>query len=360
MSEDSFVWVPMSAEPATTNVETTVSNNGPLAGPKYLDMLGREADDSRNMVDILCRRLLKPDFDSGRVSGRVDSMETLHNIYIPPTLDTAVLHDDREHLRRGVLNDIFMRLIKPSEMEQAMQRLQSWQDTIDMAHDDFERSTLSRILLKNPKFPTVQRVKILLGEEMADSYTQALEHMEANPILFAEFPSERVSGGWNRLTAERAVSLVVDVIEPHAEDSDGMAIAYGRFMEEFRSQVREKKLTTNVKKDERRAAAKALGIWLPTSQDMYKWEIDPRTQEHAQEFGLLVIKVYDKMRIMRSVLQFIPRRKFATRTVEDLLANMERMRDYIKDNENKTPLDGYDSTDQEEDHAPPAKRGANL
>jgi hypothetical protein len=66
------------------------------------------------------------------------------------------------------------------------------------------------------------------------------------------------------------------------------------------------------------------------------WESDPRTADRAADFQRLVIRVIEKMRIMRSVLQFIPRRKFSNHTIADMDANMVRMSEYMKDSANRT------------------------
>lgn len=227
-------------------------------------------------------------------------------------------------------------------------------------------------MLKTPKFPTVERVKILLGEQIAEDYAKALEAIEADPDAFAEFPDEKVSGGWNRHTAERAVSLVTDVIVPYANNPEGMSAAYGRYMEELRAQTSEKRKTQNASKQARRTAARSLGIWLPLQTDMEQWSKDPRTCDRAPEFERLVIQVVDKMRILRSVLQYIPRRRFSNRTVADLDNNMERMRNYIKDSDNKQsrkrPRDESPSEDllhipsdiETEDWQQPTHKKANI
>lgn len=314
----------MVAAPSTTST-----------GPKYLDQLGKEADDSRTLVEVLCRRVVRPDFDSGRIPGRMSGVEELVGRYVPQTIVSAVMEEDREAIRKEILEGFAMRLVTEDEWDQVCQRIHAWQDELETNAGTYDRSPLSKILLKTPKFPTVERVRTLLGEEIAEEYKGSLEAMEADPDTFAEFPEERTSGGWNRHTAERAVSLVNDVIVPHAKNPDEMATAYGRYMEELRSQNREKKVTQNATKVARKAAARALGIWLPLQSDTGQWESDPRTCDRAPEFENLVMQVVEKMRILRSVLQYIPRRKFSNHTVQDMAANMERMRSYMKDADNK-------------------------
>lgn len=301
------------------------------SGPKYLDQLGKEADESRTLVEVLCKRVIRPDFDSGKLLSSLPGPAELAEHYAPPSLSQAVREDDRESIRQELIEGFLKRLVRMDEWEEVYQRLHSWQDAMETCSGRYDKSPLSVILSKNPRFPTVDRVKILLGEEMAESYQGALEHMETDPESFAEFPDERVSGGWNRHTAERAVSLVVDVIAPYGNNPEELADAYARYMVELRSRNREKSKTQNVDRLERRRVARSLGIWLPQMADLHQWESDPRTCSRAAEFEKLAMRVVDKMRILRSVLQYIPRRKFSEHTISDLDNNMARMRDYVKD-----------------------------
>jgi hypothetical protein len=306
-------------------------------GPRILNRLSKEADESRSVVDALCRRVLRPDFDSGKLQARPGTGEDLVQTYAPISLSAAVDEGDREQIRQQVTLDFLKRAVTEQEWAEACQRVNSWQDEVETASHTLERTPLSRILAKFPKFPTVDRVRVLLGEEQAEAYRSALEAIEGNPDAYAEFPDERVSGGWNGHTAERAVSLVTDVIAPHESDPDKMASAFGRFMQELRSQNRERKMLRDATCSSRKVAARALGIWLPMPADMTRWESDARTAERAPEFEKLVQSVVAKMRILRSLLQFVPRRKFSNHTVEDMDRNMERMRSYIQDGENKAP-----------------------
>jgi hypothetical protein len=283
------------------------------SGPRYLNQIGKDADDSRTLVDILCKRVIRPDFDQGKIPGRVEGVEDM----------------------ASSVGDVTRRLISDCEWAEICQRVHAWQDVLETCSGSYEKSPLSRILGKATKFPTVARVTTLLGEEMSELYSEALAQIEADSESFAEFPDDKTNGGWNKHSAERAVSLVVDVIAPHGRNPEGMSAAYVKYMQEYRSQSREKRITHNADRDARKAAARGLGIWLPMPGDSKLWESDPRTCDKAAEFERLSIRVTDKMRIMRSVLQFIPRRRFSNHTVADMEANMARMRSYIKDSENR-------------------------
>lgn len=282
---------------------------------------------------MLCKRVVRPKFDQGKISGRVESVEELISS----------------------MGDITKALVNESEWAEVMQRVQAWQDALETCSGSYEKSPLSRILDKTTKFPTVSRVTALLGEEMADLYSDALDRIEADRESFAAFPDDKTNGGWNKHSAERAVSLVADVIAPHGRNPEGMAAAYVRYMEEFRAQSREKKITRNADREARKAAARRLGIWLPVPGDSGLWESDQRTRDSAAEFERLSIRVTEKMRIMRSVLQFTPRRRFSNYTVADMAANMERMRAYIKDSENRDEVKKKRQLEESGD-SPPTKK----
>jgi hypothetical protein len=81
---------------------------------------------------------------------------------------------------------------------------------------------------------------------------------------------------------------------------------------------------------DKKNAAKALGIWFPMQEDKDKWFLDPRTKSMAMEFETCVTDAIAKMRTARSILQYIPRRKFTAATVEDLKNNIERIKQYCK------------------------------
>lgn len=285
-------------------------------GPKYLNLVGKEADESRAVVDALCRRVLRPAFDRGELSGH------------PSGTDDLV----------SAAGNLSRTLVTEQEWGAAMQRVCAWQDALETSSGTYDKSPVARVLARSAmtKFPTVERVSELVSEELAELYSDALDKIEADDSgAFADFPGERTCGGWGKQSAERAASLVVDVIAPYGADPDGMSSAYEKYMEEYRSQARERSVASNPDREARKAAARALGIWMPVAADIPKWEADPRTCDCAPEFERLVARVTEKMRIMRSVLQYVPRRKFSNHTVADMLANMERMRSYLKDGENR-------------------------
>lgn len=283
------------------------------SGPRYLNQIGKEADDSRTLVEVLCNRVIRPYFDEGRISGHVDNVDQL------------ILS----------VGDITRKLIKDAEWEEVYQKVCAWRDSLETCTGTYCKSPLTKILQKVSRFPTINRVTSLLGEEVGELYSDALEKIEADRESFAEFPTERINGGWNKHSAERAASLVIDVIAPHGGSPESMAAAYVKYMEECRAQTQEKRLTQNMGKESRKSAAKSLGIWLPMPCDFHLWETDPRTCDFAVEFERLANTVMEKMRVMRSVLQYTPKRRFSSHTIADAPANMARMRAYMKDIENR-------------------------
>lgn len=280
------------------------------------------ADESRMLVDVLCKRVIRPKFESGVVPGRVSSADELAEIFCSSS---------------SSLPSPFAReLVTDAEWSEACQRVNTWQDEIEA--NEAGESPLAHVLRRVgwKKFPTIDRVRTLVGEELADLYSDALEKIESDPESFPGFPEDRSGAGWNARTAERAASLVIDVISPHGtSDPQGMAQAFVRFQAEDRAQREEKKTVQDAGKDDRKKAARQLGIWLPRQTDLKTWETDERTARRAVAFQTLSSRVVDKMRVLRTVLQYVPRRKFSNKTVADLNANMERMRAYLRDDRNK-------------------------
>ena len=288
--------------------------------------LASAADDSRAIVNILCKRILKPDFNSGALMVCPDSSSSLASIYDNPEMN------------------FISRMIDPQEWEDALFRVQSWRDESELRGSSSNsgknkskkrmlssKDAMSAILEKHSKFPTIEKAVALLGEDRANEYRNALEMIENDSSAYSRFPDEKISSGWNRHTCERAVSLVVDVIGPNIESDDpnDMTLAYGRYTRESRVRTREKAVANTGDRNLKKTAAKALGIWFPFPSDMDKWKLDDRTRRRYAEFSDVVTRATDKMRIMRTVLQFIPKRKLCNATVADLDANIERIKNYL-------------------------------
>ena len=277
------------------------------------------ADDSRAIVKILCDRVLRPDYESGIILRCPETADDLISVY----------HSD------------LSRIVTAQEWDEALLRVQSWYETKSLdgvpcgrkrpRESTSVKDIMSSILQRHGKFPSVGRVAELLGDESAEEYRAALESMETNPSAFSRFPDERVVSGWNMHTCERAVSLVVNVIAPYvaADDPDGMATSYGMYSRETKVRSRDISNSKSTDRTEKKLAARSLGIWLPVKSDMGKWSTDLRTRDRAKAFFSLVSRTMDKMRVIRTVLQFVPKRRLSNATVEDLDTNMDRMRNYL-------------------------------
>ena len=264
----------------------------------------KSADDSKRLVDLLCERVLLPDFNSGVLMGKIETGGQLASIYA------------------GNLE----RLVKPEEWDSASLRVITWQEDLDISSSSID--PLDKILEDNPRFPSVGVVLDLLGIEAADTYRYGLEDIENFHQAYNKFPDERTEKGWNKTTCDRAVSLVVNVISKHLKDPEGMKGAYLEHMNALRTVSVERRRM--LKCEDKRKEAKMLGIWLPMQEDKPKWFSDPRTKDFAVEFERLAAETMVKMKALRSILQYIPRRKFTSDTVSDVRDNMERMRAYLK------------------------------
>jgi hypothetical protein len=80
----------------------------------------------------------------------------------------------------------------------------------------------------------------------------------------------------------------------------------------------------------RKVVVRALGIWFPITKDLEAWKTDPRTTGIMPEFLHVMSQVVERMKMVRSYLQHIPRRRLSTRACQDLPANLERMKAYLK------------------------------
>jgi len=298
----------------------------------------KSADQSRTLVDVICSRVVKPDYDIGALPLRPTAQE-LVDFYTgdSSSLASAFVQEPQQQQEEEVLAEkspaasFTKALIKTQEWEEISQRVLMWQDTADARADGCNiRAVLLKVLGKIKRFPTLQKVSDLLGEDAAERYKASMETIESNSSMFSEFPEEKTAKGWNQMNCERAVALVTDVISPYGDDPIGMADAYARYMAECRAQAKERGMVGQTRVDERKAFARSLGIWLPRPTDHRQWRSDPRTRENAPEFLQLSEQVFDRMRLARSILQYVRKRKFSEKSVADMEANMIRMRAYLR------------------------------
>lgn len=266
--------------------------------------LSTAADEKRLMTELLCSRIVRADFQTGELP-RTPDPNTLMDFY-------------RERLSTD--------FIKEDEWEEVCQRVITWQEM----EEQQSRPVISRILSRFTKYPPIDRVKEVLGEERAASYKAALETIECEPTISSQFPSDRVSYPWRKFDMDAAVSVVINVIAPNIGDEVGMTSAYQQLVGEVRARRRERMNITAAEFGKRKIVVRALGIWFPITKDLDAWKKDPRTAAIMPDFLHVMCQVIERMKMVRSYLQHIPRRRLSTRACQDLPANLERMKAYLR------------------------------
>lgn len=270
------------------------------------------SDESRAVVDIVCNRVLRKHFDSGMLP--VDVQPDALREWCCGTGDAALAFATA--------------LVADDEWTMVCDRVAAWQDVAR----DVSKPVLQRVFARFSRFPSLERVSESLGEDRAVAYLAALETIENDPALSAEFPSERASYAWRKFDLDAAVSVAIDVLAAHVGDEAAMSEAYTQLVLELRARRREKATVAQHAgdRDKRKAIVRSLGIWFPLPKDADIWRSDPRTAPRMSEFEALVARVSDRMKLVRSFLQHVPRRKLSNRTVKDLDANIERLRAYLR------------------------------
>lgn len=259
-------------------------------------------DEKRAVADLLCARLLKQDFDSGTLV-RDPQIDSLKEFYRDTMVD---------------------RLITDEEWEEACQVVYGWQDEENAQG----LTTLQRTLLKFKRFPTVERVRVSFGDERAEAYKAALETLENSNI--PGFPEERYSSPWRKFDCDAAVSVVVDILAPNIDDEDGMNEALNKLLGELRARRRERNVMDKSALKNRKGLARSLGIWFPITKDLDLWRADPRTEKLMPILEPLMTEVMNRMRMVRSYLQYIPRKRLSARACADLPKNIRRMQIYMR------------------------------
>lgn len=261
------------------------------------------ADDRRFLTDLLCKRLVRSDFQSGDLP-RDPQVHTIKAYY-------------RDRLADELITD--------EEWEDVCSRVVSWQEQ----EEEQAKPILSRILSRFNRFPPIARVAEILGPQRAAVYRAALETIENDMATYSQFPSDFSSYPWRKFDMDAAVSVVAAVIAPHIGDEAGMAAIYHQFVCELRARRRERSNITSAEFVKRKSVVRALGIWFPITKDIDKWKSDPRTCKIMPEFLSVMAQVVDRMRLVRSFLQHIPRRRLSTRACADLPTNLNRMKVYL-------------------------------
>ena len=261
-------------------------------------------DESRFIVELMCKRLVKTDFQSGD---------------LPRDPQTHVLKD---YYKQRLVEE----LLTAEEWEEICQRVLSWQEMEQQQN----KPILSRILSRFGRFPPVSRVDEVLGPERALAYKSALEAIENDGNTFGQFPAEMYAYPWRKFDMDAAVSVVTNVIAPNIGDEINMTASYQQLICEFRARRRERSSITALEFGKRKSAVRSLGIWFPIPRDIDAWKNDPRTHMLMPEFIETMNQVVGRMRMVRSFLQHIPRRRLSTRACTDLPANLRRMKSYLK------------------------------
>lgn len=268
-----------------------------------------EADDSRILVDIVCRRFLRRDFEAGDIPVDIQP-ETLKNLYCSKSHSTV------------------QDLITEDEWVLACQRIADWQDVVK----DVDQPITQRIFARFVRFPSIERVASSFGEARSSAYRAALETIEDDPALCTVFPFANDKQPWRRFDLDAAVSVVTDILAKHAGDQVSMSAAYEAFVIELRTRRKERVKVAALSSDreKRKALVRSFGIWFPVPKDINIWRSDPRTAPRMLEFEDLVDRASSRMRLVRSYLQHIPRRRLSNRTVKDFDANINRIQSYLR------------------------------
>ena len=266
--------------------------------------LSSAADEKRFIADLMCKRVVHADFQTG---------ELPRNPEINGLMD---FYKDR----------LATDFIKDEEWEELCQRIVTWQEM----EEQQSRPVMSRILSRFTKYPTFDRVREVLGEDRAAAYLEGLEIIESHENTASQFPNERISYPWRKFDMDAAVSVVTNVIAPNIDDEINMTAAYEQLVCELRARRRERMNITGSEFSKRKVVVRALGIWFPITKDLAAWCNDPRTSMIMPTFLKVMAQVVERMKLVRSYLQHIPRRRLSTRACQDLPANLDRMKAYLK------------------------------
>lgn len=258
------------------------------------------ADDLRTMADVVCRKAVREDYESG---------------YIPRDVGT-------DELKEIYRNDAVDRIISDDVWEEIRQRIEAWKEQ----DEETNMPVIVRLLKRFPRFPTVARVEEMFGMERASEYRNGLEVTENLP----NFPTDRHAYPWRKFEMDAAVSAVVKVVAPHINDEAGMSDALTKLVGELRARRRERSSMDTAELNRRKNIARSLGIWFPMAKDLPAWRSDPRTQHRMKEFLAAMSEVTKRMRLVRSYLQYIPRRRLSARACADMHNNIERMKAYLR------------------------------
>jgi hypothetical protein len=223
---------------------------------------------------------------------------------------------DISELKKIIGNDF----VYDEEWEELYQIVSNWHD-IDSQK---EKNIMDVIFDRFYRFPTIERVTTVLGEHKGEIYKIALETIESNDIIInlSAYP-------WRKFDMDTAANVIIDVISPNIGNDVSMRMAFNRLVSEIKARRREKTRLLACNSMEKKKVVKDMGIWFPISKDIDRWKSDPRTKDLMPDFITLMDSVIKRMRIVRSYLQHIPRRRISNKACQDIRNNMERMKKYL-------------------------------
>lgn len=259
------------------------------------------ADERRFLAEIICKKAVRPLFDSGMIPQNPDVDSFRGNVSITDIVDDDV-------------------------WDEVLQRVLTWQDQEDRQEDP----PLAKVLKRFTRFPTVDRVRDVFGAARSEEYRAALEAIECNASTLQLFPAERYAYPWRKFDMDAAVSAVTEVIAPNIDMPENMTESLAKLVGELRARRRERSSMDSAEPEKRKSIARSLGIWFPMTKDLGAWRTDPRTAPHMPLFIETMNEVMKRMRLVRSYLQYVPRRRLSARACADLAQNIKRMRAYLR------------------------------
>jgi hypothetical protein len=260
--------------------------------------------DSCEIIDELCRTLIREDFDAGVLPQNPD-WQDIRDIFGPR---------------------LAYEFISTHVWEEATERIRSWEDVEAQKSIPIMRRIASRFY----KYPSYAKVTKLLGEDIATQYRTAFEVIENDSTAFLLFAINSQPGPTRKFDVECAVSVIVDIISPFLNNFEAMERAYNAFVYRLRARRRERMLIATAKNSDKKVIVRSIGIWFPMTKDIPRWLSDPRTREVMPEFLNVMKQVWGKMKLVRSYLQYVPRRGMSVRACADINNNLKRMKSYLR------------------------------
>lgn len=266
----------------------------------------QSSDYDRILTELVTTRMLKSDFDSGDLPAD------------PSPEDLSEFYSSR----------LASELVGDAVWKRLSDVVSGWEEREKEAN----KPILNRVFERFSRLPTVDRVREVLGQDRGDAYKTAREEIEQDTKASSLMPSETSAYPWRKFDMDAAVSAIVDVVAPNLDKPESnMRAVYDRLLWELRARRRERvKMSSAAGIATKKETVRSLGIWFPITKDIPRWNSDPRTRDDMPEFLSVMSKVVNRMRTVRSYLQYVPRRRLSPRACADLPVNLERMRAYMR------------------------------